>query len=253
MLKLLKYELKQTWKMCITLLCSTLVGCMALVFNPFTSASIMFVFYIMLFGLIVIGSSISLFVYCMSSFNQEFTKPQGYLMMTLPITARDFVWAKFINQLLWNALSGISIAGTFLYFIRHHLHSQLSVEKANMPSLLQLTNNSLVSYLLTVFIIYFSIVLFSRQPSNSNNNFAKIILIIVLTYIIGVVTGAISILAPYSIRYGIPLNLEDLRQLGYYLQNNANSLNTFNSILNIIISVMFYFATVHIIEKQVQL
>lgn len=253
MIKLLKYEFKQTWKMCTTLIMFAFIGCIGLILSPIKEQSIIFHLYIILCFLIIVGSSIFLFIYCIGSFNQEFTQPQGYLMMTLPIKARDFIGAKFINQGIWNGFLSLIVTSTFWIFFERYLIVEVITGATKQDILGQSILNGIASYILTVFIIYFSIALLSKKPSDRHYNFIKLIVAIILSYSINIIVGLISIFIPYGLRYGIPTSLENLEQLAYYTQRNINIVNGVNVTMTLIIAVIFYFMTTWLIDKKVQL
>jgi len=253
MIKLLKYEFKQTWKMCTTLMIFTLVGCIGLILGPIKEQSIIFPLYMILCFLIIGGSSIFLFIYCVGSFNQEFTQPQGYLMMTLPIKARDLVGAKFINQGMWNGLLALLITSAFSLFFKKYLSLEVMTEMMNQSIFIQSILNSIASYVLTVFIIYFSIALLSKEPRDRHYNFIKLIVAMILSHSINIILGLISIFLPYGLKHGVPTSLEHLEQLGYYVQSNIGSINRVNVTMTLIVAVIFYFMTTSLIDKKVQI
>ncbi len=253
MLKLLKYELKQTWKMCTTLIGFISIGCIGLLLNPFNNYSVIFPLYMILCGLIIMGATIYLFFYCMESFNREFARPQGYLMMTLPIKARDLIWAKFLNQAIWNVLGAIVIMGTWSLLMKHYLTLQAINEGMDQGLFMQTMVNGVTSYTLTVFIIYFSIAFLSRQPRDNQYNFIKVIVAIILSYLTNVIMITVSILVPYSLKNGIPISLKHLEQLSIYVEKNIGNINLLNAIITVMIAGVFYLITEYIIDHKVQL
>lgn len=253
MRKLLKYELKQTWGMAMTLIGVTLLACIALLLNPFTINSVVFPLYIILCGLIIGGSTIYLFFYCMGSFNQVFTQPQGYLTMTLPVKTRDFIWAKFINQGIWNILSTRVIVGTFTLLFQRQIGLQSIGQEMNLGILRHSMLNGIVTYILNVFIIYFSIVLFSRQPTDNHGNFMKIIVSIIISYSANIIIGIVAVFVPYSLKYGIPTSIDQLEQIAYYVERNIGIVNGFYIVITLIMAGVFYFVTEALIDKKVQI
>ncbi|HHX59706.1 MAG TPA: hypothetical protein GX707_03050 [Epulopiscium sp.] len=253
MLKLLKYELKQTWKMCTTLIGFTLIGCIGLLLNPFNEHSVIFPLYILLCGLIIAGSMLFIFFYCMESFNRDFTRPQGYLTMTLPIKARNFIWAKFINQGIWNTIGVFIIMGTSSWLIKDHIGLQSMGKGMDQGIFIQSMINGIASYILTVFIVYFSIVLLSKEPRDNQCNFIKVILAIILSYVTNIITALSSVFIPYSFKYGIPISLKHIEQLAIYVEQNIGNINLINVMISLIIAGIFYFMIEYIIDNKVQL
>lgn len=256
MMKLLKYELRRTWRIGVTLLVGILLGSLGLVLNPFNPGGILGPIYMFLCGLVLMVSPIALFIYCIISFNQEFVGGQGYLLMTLPIKAKDFIWAKFTSQLIWNTLSGIILLIGIPLIVKHYTVGQVSLGFIGTPYVIQSALSGISSYVLTIFIIYFSIVVLSTRPRNSHITFVKIILAVIITNIINLIVGVISVLAvgiPFAIKEGISMELSYLMEFSQHMQNNIVGLNLTNIIINILITGIFYVLTKYMIENKVQL
>ncbi len=256
MIKLFKYEFKQTWRMGVTLLSSTLLGSLGLILNPFSLSSVFSALYITLFVLIVVGSPIALLIYCITSFNQEFAGGQGYLMMTLPIKAKDFIWAKFIVQLLWNMLAVIIVISSLPIIIYRYSGATISMSIIGEANFGQIIANGLSSYSLTIFIIYFSIAVLSIRPRNSHITFMKIALAIVITNVINLLISAISVLlvaSPLVLKQGIPMNMYDVIRFSDYLESNMQGLNMVTLTMNLFVAGIFYLLTKNMIENKVQI
>lgn len=256
MLTLLKYEIKQTWKMCVTFLVVTLLGCLGIIFNPFNKFFIASFFYTTLLVFLVIGVSIALFFYCIGSFDQEFTQPQGYLTMTLPIKTRDLIGAKFINQLFWNLICVhiiiISVHyGVSLYGYIDLLHFQ--GDSIGLSNIFHLYVNGISSYVFMVLVGYFSIVTFSTQTRNNSQTLKKVILSIGLCYIVGTMINVLSFIIPYAMEYSISSQACNIIDIKRYIHDNAYHLKTANTIMKLIASYLFYVATKRTIEKKVQI
>ena len=204
-------------------------------------------------GLIIVGAPIALFIYCMASFNREFTEGEGYLIMTLPISSKDFILSKFTGQLIWNILSVGIVMITFpMIFNRYKSYMDIIYSQQAIHNIL----NGITSYVLTVFIIYFSIAILSTQPRNSRMTFAKIILAMVATNIVRMFVGIISVLIvgiPFAIKEGIYIDMTYLMEFANHMQTHIKDLNTVSLIINILLAGIFYLLTKHIIEKKVQL
>lgn len=253
MIKLLKYEFKQTWRMCLTLLSITLLSCIALMINPFNIFSVKYYLYIGVCLIVVIGASLSLFIYCMVSFNQEFVRPQGYLIMTLPIKVRDFIWAKFIAQGIWNGLCALVVLLCIPPILNRYINIGAHYNLVVMPTYVELIANGISTYILNVLVIYFSIVILSMQPRHNYYIFIKIILSATLVNVMGLFTGVISMLVPYAFKNGFPKQLADISKMLNYIENNMQNIYQINTVINIIVACIFYLGIKWIIEKKVQI
>ncbi len=256
MIKLLKYELKQTWRMGCTLLGGTLLGCLGLMISPFRNYSAFAGLYILIFTLIIIGAPLALVIYCIISFNQEFVGGQGYLMMTLPIKARDLIWAKFMGQLIWNTLTGIILLISIPIIINTYTGEGIIIGMIGGPDFAQSFLNGFSTYVLTMFIIYFSIVVLSMRPRSNHITFMKIILAMVMTNVMTLLSGGLSMLLvaiPLAVKQGFPGSMPDIIKFFEYMQGNMQGLNMVNIVINSLLATIFYLLTKNIIEKRVQL
>lgn len=109
MLKLMKYEIKSTYKIFFTIIASfillTVLLCMSMN-NPNTIL-------IMAFSLacVVIGGS-TFCVYFVTLFNRYYKNlygREGYLMLTLPVKGWELVCSKFVIAMFWSIVLGIAI------------------------------------------------------------------------------------------------------------------------------------------------
>lgn len=116
--KLLKHEWKQTWKLptftCIATIIVTLVGMLSF-FTPlwdndsdflltFTGFTFLFLNIVLL-----IASSLTIFVYFSIRFYKNLYTDEGYLMHTLPVTSRQLIFSKFWVFFAWTILNGILV------------------------------------------------------------------------------------------------------------------------------------------------
>ncbi len=75
---------------------------------------ILFIFFIVVFFIGVVGSFVLTIVVMVSRFYRNLLKNQGYLMHTLPVTAHGHLWSKLIVSLVWFAATAVFIALVFL-------------------------------------------------------------------------------------------------------------------------------------------
>src|SRR5690625_4953700 len=109
MFKLMKYEIKGTYKF---VLATILVVALA-------TAGIQYMFHNMkvymeagnmllntlllpLLSIVIMAASISFIVFLIQSFRKELYEDRGYLTFTLPLSGRKILGCKFITAILWN-------------------------------------------------------------------------------------------------------------------------------------------------------
>ena len=109
MLKLMKYEMKSTYKVFFTIMASfillTILMCMSIK-NP--SAVMISILSIACF--VIAGSTFC--VYFVTLFNRYYKNlygREGYLMFTLPVKGWELVCSKFVIAMFWSIMLGIAI------------------------------------------------------------------------------------------------------------------------------------------------
>lgn len=130
--KLLKNEWKATWKLpvlvCAFVCVMTLIGSFSFrmpiwqklmednagTFNIFDMSSIMFLF---AYFLAVIASAYAVMIYFAVRFYKNLYTDEGYLMHTLPVTARDLIISKCLISVLWNIVSTALILGSLFFLL----------------------------------------------------------------------------------------------------------------------------------------
>src|SRR5699024_6900573 len=107
--KLMKYEIKGTYKVILGILAIVLIATTILyTYVARQEASIV----AGLASMIIFGTFLSAFFYIVGSFRKELYEDRGYLTFSLPLTGNQVLGAKLIVALLWFLLIG---AVTFIY------------------------------------------------------------------------------------------------------------------------------------------
>lgn len=109
--KLIKYEIKGTYKYILGVLALVLIlltsNYLYIGNNPEGSAfGAVFLF---LSVLIMFGAALTTFLYIVNSFRKELYDDRGYLTFTLPLTGNQIVGSKLIVALMWFTLLGVVI------------------------------------------------------------------------------------------------------------------------------------------------
>ncbi len=107
--KLMKYEIKGTYKVILGILAIVLIATTILyTYVARQEASIV----AGLASMIIFGTFLSAFFYIVGSFRKELYEDRGYLTFSLPLTGNQILGAKLIVALLWFLVIG---AVTFIY------------------------------------------------------------------------------------------------------------------------------------------
>ena len=106
MLKLLKYEMIQSYRQYFLTLGIFLILCVLAPLLPDFISQVLSS--LMIFAML--GISIAVLVSVITNFNRSMYKRPGYLTLTLPVSTEKLVGAKFIGSLIWVFVSSIVLS-----------------------------------------------------------------------------------------------------------------------------------------------
>lgn len=69
----------------------------------------LFILIVVFFGIAMIGTAVMALVIMVSRFYRNLLKDEGYLMLTLPVSVHELIWAKLIVSLVWFLLTALLI------------------------------------------------------------------------------------------------------------------------------------------------
>jgi hypothetical protein len=131
--KLLKYELKGTYKfITAALVLVSLVNIVLLSKLGVWSSDNIGIFMV----LADFAAVISILVYLINAFKKELYEERGYLTLTLPLSGNKIVGVKLISSFIWFILSGIVVSIFFYLLLKH----QLDMEGMVLWDLVQFTH-----------------------------------------------------------------------------------------------------------------
>jgi hypothetical protein len=195
-------------------------------------------------------------------FYKTMTTDEGYLTFTLPVRSTDILNAKLINASAWLAvfvllcvLGVLLIVGTLSLSIaafgkegwaaagRHMVNMLESVFSANWIAILQIFIMSLATIVNTV-LLYDMVIFFSSVVSKKNRVITAVACIIGTYFAYGTVSGIIMLIVSVfgAVIYSgqALLSYTDLTMIIYFVLLAGSS-------------VLFYFATKHMMEKKLNL
>ncbi|HVI41376.1 MAG TPA: hypothetical protein VM577_12045 [Anaerovoracaceae bacterium] len=117
--KLIKYDIRSTWRDFSGVYMSILLGVLILppLFNHFNNALVNTVAGFIATA-IVIATIVVVVVTIFKIFNTNVFSKQGYLTMTLPVTSSQVVLSKLLVSTMWIVLTGIvSIIGMLIFIL----------------------------------------------------------------------------------------------------------------------------------------
>lgn len=240
MLKLLKYEMIQSYRQYLLTLSIFLILC---VFAPFLpsfisdilSALIVFAFF---------GISIAILVNIITNFNRSMYKRPGYLTLTLPVSTEKLVGAKFLGSLIWVFVSSIvlSIGIVILVFI---------VGNISFSEIFEIFNIMIDAAAENIGLLTINIIDSIAMASSMILSFYAMITLTKTKYIpkyktlLGIVIYVVILILGGSLLMWQPIDTF-ISGLG------TDGIVWFNIILNIILSIGFYLLTIYLINNKIE-
>lgn len=240
MLKLLKYEMIQTYRQYLLTFGIFLVLCILAPLLPDFISGILSTLVIFAF----MGISVAILVNVINNFNRSMYKRPGYLTLTLPVSTEKLIGAKFIGSLIWVFVSSIilSIGIMVLMFL---------VGDIRIDSIFQV-----VKELFSIIGDNFGYVMISllemvAMTSSMILSFYATITLTKTKYIpkhktvVGIILYVVVLFAGSSLFVWPPIS-------SFFAGLDANSGQWFMIVFNLILAVGFYFLTVYLIDHKIE-
>ena len=113
MLKLLKYEIIQSYRQYLLTFAIFLIMCILIPWMPDFISGILLTLLIIAF----MGISIAVNVNVILNFNRSMYKRPGYLTLTLPVSTNKLIAAKYLGSLIWVFVSYLVLLLGFMILI----------------------------------------------------------------------------------------------------------------------------------------
>ncbi|NMA83625.1 MAG: hypothetical protein GX962_07160 [Epulopiscium sp.] len=282
MKKYIKYEIKGSYKfvfgiIAIIILASTMIQLNISKTMELSEAALGlggnlgFTPFILIISILVIfGAFLTAFFYIIGSFRKELYEDRGYLTFTLPLTGNQVVGAKFIVAMIWFTVLGLVVAiynliFASLLFSGSWLESVRGILELVNEGVLALGVTSILSSIMTLALIYFTIALSRVSIRNKKIGGLWFILFLVLNGLTGYLTFKISAAFPYFLSANsfrilhyntldVVANLNnDIGNIILFGRNYDTYLNIAGLLIQIIISVGAFLSTGYLIEKKIDL
>lgn len=274
--KLIKYEIKGTYRYILGVLALVLIlttGIYAYISNT-NEGSAFGATFIGLSVLVIFGTALSTFLYIVGSFRKELYDDRGYLTFTLPLTGNQIVGAKLIVSLMWFAILGIVIA---VYNIIMAL--SFSPVELNISELFSMIKNmgipykefiivaitGVISGVTTLILIYLSMALSRVTFRNKKIGGFWFIIFLVLSALITYSQVKIAQFLPYYIDIStFKVGSGYMLSNNFYISTNENGIimsgdfgnmlfNIPSFIYSILMGVLTFLGTGYLIENKIDL
>lgn len=220
--------------------------------------------------LVIFGAFLTAFFQIVGSFKKELYEDRGYLTFTLPLTGSQIVGAKMIVAMLWFVVIGATIAiyNLFLALIVFG-GSWVDVAKEIFSMInsgvFSLGIVSILSVILTLTLIYFSIALSRVSIKNKKIGGIWFIVFLILNAIAGYIVLRMSSAIPYflsldgfKILHQYELNIlpgmyNSMNDLILFGSNYSTYINIVGILTHIVMFVAAFLGTGYLIEKKIDL
>lgn len=289
MKKFMKYEIKGTYKFILGILLVVLIASTVIQLGlqsdikqldrstSFVNSS--FGGLMLLTSILVIfGAFLTAFFYIIGSFRKELYEDRGYLTFTLPLTGKQILASKLLVSLLWYLVLGAgiiiyNIVLSLILFGNEWTYIVRTIAENINPGFVSVGVVSILSTLVTLILIYFSISLSKVSIRNKKIGGIWFIVFIVLNMIITTIIFKISTSLPYYLSlsdfsishiYNIATAAPGTSSGLVVLGNEANALmfmgsdfkpylNVFGSLFQLLVVIIGFLATGYLIENKVDI
>lgn len=289
MKKFMKYEIKGTYKFILGILLVVLIASTVIQLGlqsdikqldrstSFVNSS--FGGLMLLTSILVIfGAFLTAFFYIIGSFRKELYEDRGYLTFTLPLTGKQILASKLLVSLLWYLVLGAgiiiyNIVLSLILFGNEWIYIVRTIAENINPGFVSVGVVSILSTLVTLILIYFSISLSKVSIRNKKIGGIWFIVFIVLNMIITTIIFKISTSLPYYLSlsdfsishiYNIAAAAPGASSGLVVLGNEANALmfmgsdfkpylNVFGSLFQLLVVIIGFLATGYLIENKVDI
>lgn len=289
MKKFMKYEIKGTYKFILGILLVVLIASTVIQLGlqsdikqldrstSFVNSS--FGGLMLLTSILVIfGAFLTAFFYIIGSFRKELYEDRGYLTFTLPLTGKQILASKLLVSLLWYLVLGAgiiiyNIVLSLILFGNEWTYIVRTIAENINPGFVSVGVVSILSTLVTLILIYFSISLSKVSIRNKKIGGIWFIVFIVLNMIITTIIFKISTSLPYYLSlsdfsishiYNIAAAAPGASSGLVVLGNEANALmfmgsdfkpylNVFGSLFQLLVVIIGFLATGYLIENKVDI
>lgn len=276
--KYMKYEIRGSYKFILGVLALVLILTTALYsyefrgqpINSMTSNSA----FVGIAILIMFGAAFAAFLYIVDSFRKELYDDRGYLTFTLPLTGNQILGSKLIVAIMWFVLLGATFILYNMFMVFRFIDIDINFKElfsyVNFSELLTIGIIMLLSGIVTLILIYFSMALSRVTFRNKKIGGLWFIVFLVLNALIGYATVKIMSAFPYylDLKAFKVVNYNDIligvnSFNGFFISFSEGSMaitadgttfiNIASFVFMIIVGVVAFLSTGHLIENKIDL
>lgn len=279
MRKFIKYEIKGTYKFILGLLSILLIAFTIIqfkgrnIFSSLDNPSPMmkpFELVALLSLLAIFGAFITAFFYIVGSFRKDLYEDRGYLTFTLPLSGNQILGGKLIVALLWFLIIGLvtivynALLGTILFKVNWTSFFRMFKEVANIWGL-TITIGGIISAVLSLTIIYFSMALSRVSFKNKKIGGLWFIAFLIISGIVSYIVLRVNVALPYYFDLNTfkLINISKAREMNWinglpgamYGMVGFTKIipNIFGKLTELLVSIGMFIGTSQLIEKRIDL
>lgn len=269
--KLIKYEIKGTYKVILALLATVLIA-FTIMYTSIITERIIFLTFIS--PIILYAANLISFFYIVGSFKKELYEDRGYLTFSLPLTGNEIVGAKLIVAVLWFVvLWGVTILYN-VFMLSFVFKSVLNIDiLEDIKEVLYLIQDIdirlligfvlviLITLLIPLLLIYFSMAI-SRVASRKKIVGKSWFIIAIIIGIIIIIVGAlVTELLPIFIDLDT-WRLVSVNEISFIDENpdvltygidETGYYNIMDVLFKLIIGTLLFVSTGYLIEKKIDI
>lgn len=215
--KLIKYELKGSYKYILGVLALVIIltGAIYFYMSNFTldnQGGILGAAFIGLSFMVIFATMFATFFYIVNLYSKELYEDRGYLTFTLPLTGRQILGSKLVVAVIWFGLLGVGVLLANLIGIRQIMPKELwnqipfgeILGSVRASSIISGLVYSLLGGLVTLITVYFSMTLGRFIVKGKRLKGLWFILFLIISFIIGLGSMKVRTILPYYLNVNHP-------------------------------------------------
>lgn len=268
--KLFKHEMKTTSTIflplfigfiVITLLCKiTFESSMTFLSGNNNLLSFITILFFVLYFIYVIALFVVTAVFIVLRFYKSMVGEQGYLTNTLPVKTKALIHSKLLTSLIWEISAIILLLLSFLVFIMGHISMDdinMIIKEINLnfgPYMVYVRLSTiLIVFLCILSLFYAPLMLYASIAIGHLFRKQRILLSVVAYFamyiIIQIVQGGYVLFSSFGYIQNMETSLETTESLANMLQNYL----MYDAIIYVIFTVIFYLITCYVFQKKLNL
>ncbi len=237
MLKLLKYEMIQSYRQYFLTLGIFLILCVLAPLLPDFISQVLSS--LMIFAML--GISIAVLVNVITNFNRSMYKRPGYLTLTLPVSTEKLVGAKFIGSLIWVFVSSnvLSLGILIIVFLignvpLNTLFGELLKALGNNFGLVVINLFDSIAMVSSMILSFYAIITLTKTKYIPKHK-----------TVIGIIVYVALLILGSSLLMWQPIE-------SFVMSLDSTASVWFSIVLNLVLATAFYFFTVYLIDHKIE-